>query len=79
MALQSLDVQTIPTMLGSLLEPELLADVLAALLQGSQGSTSLIVDVMSVLPRCQRFETSWMCLEEAERKRECAVVPLVYP
>jgi len=57
-------------MLGSLLEPELLADILEALLYEEDGNTSLILDMMTVLPQCERFDTAWMFLEMREKQRE---------
>jgi hypothetical protein len=57
-------------MLGSLLEPELLADILQALLHVKNSESSLIEDVMGVLPLCERFEMAWMFLEEHEKQSE---------
>jgi hypothetical protein len=68
--MQSLDVKSIPHMLGSLLEPELLADILDALVHGEEDRISLIIDILTNLPQCERFETAWMFLEGKERGRE---------
>jgi ACT domain-containing protein len=57
-------------MLGSLLEPELLADILETLLHADETQRDLVVDLMSVLPRCDRFETALMFLEHSEKQRE---------
>ncbi|UZJ54936.1 hypothetical protein CBS101457_004256 [Exobasidium rhododendri] len=66
----SLDLQSVPSMLGSLLEPELLADILDALLHDQDSSHALTLDLLSVLPRCERFEMAWMFLQEQEKQRE---------
>jgi ACT domain-containing protein len=57
-------------MLGSLLEPEVLADILEALLQADETQNALVADMMSVLPRCERFETACMFLDPKEKQRE---------
>lgn len=60
-------------MLGSLLEPELLANILEALSRAGEEEKTLLVDMMSILPSCERFETSCMFLESHEKESKYKV------
>lgn len=57
-------------MLGALLEPEVLADILEALSHADDAQEKLLVNIMSVLPQCERFDTACMFLESEEKQRE---------
>ncbi|CEH15854.1 RNA-polymerase II-associated protein 3-like, C-terminal domain [Ceraceosorus bombacis] len=79
--LGKLDFSKIPNILGSLLEPELLVQLLQGFshllrisTQANLGADIQLRDVeaqflvaLSALPKCQRFETSLMFLDEQER------------
>jgi hypothetical protein len=67
---QSLEAPSIPSMLGSLLEPELLAELLEILLHEKDDEQRLVLEMMAVLPTCERFETAWMFLEREEKHSE---------
>lgn len=57
-------------MLGSLLEPELLADILEALSRAGEEEKTALVDMMSILPSCERFETACLFLDNHEKSSE---------
>lgn len=81
--LSSIDADSIPGMIDTMLEPELVAEILQALADGHRASTGdgnlteLIKAVLTALPKCKRFGMAVAMLDSTEKSNAAYLIDAV--